>query len=75
MKTLILRATCVVAALAMTTAWAWDPEEVEERHGKAMEAKKEMLDKDPDMTRFFDTAVAYVIIPTVGKGASPVRSR
>jgi lipid-binding SYLF domain-containing protein len=68
MKTLILRATCVVAALAMTTAWAWDPEEVEERHGKAMEAKKEMLDKDPDMTRFFDTAVAYVIIPTVGKG-------
>ena len=68
MKTLIMRATCVVAALAMTTAWAWDPEEIEERHAKAMEAKAEMLDQDPDMQRFFDSAVAYVIIPTVGKG-------
>ena len=68
MKTLITRATCVVAALAMTTAWAWDPEEIEERHAKATEAKAEMLDKDPDMQRFFDSAVAYVIIPTVGKG-------
>ena len=68
MKTMIMRATCVVAALAMTTAWAWDPKEIDERHGKAMAAKKEMLDKDPDMTRFFDSAVAYVIIPTVGKG-------
>jgi lipid-binding SYLF domain-containing protein len=68
MKTLITRATCVLAVFAMTTAWAWDPEEVNERHQKATEAKKEMLDKDPDMQRFFDSAVAYVIIPTVGKG-------
>jgi lipid-binding SYLF domain-containing protein len=68
MKTMIARATCVLAALAMTTAWAWDPKEVDERHEKAMEAKKVMLDKDPDMQRFFDSAVAYVIIPTVGKG-------
>jgi lipid-binding SYLF domain-containing protein len=68
MKTMIVRATCLVAALAMTTAWAWDPEEVEERHGKAMEAKAMMLDKDPKMQRFFDSAAAYVIIPTVGKG-------
>ena len=68
MKNMIVRATCVLAALAMTTAWAWDPKEVDERHGKAMETKKEMLDKDPDMQRFFDSAVAYVIIPTVGKG-------
>ena len=30
MKSMIVRATCVLAALAMTTAWAWDPEEVEE---------------------------------------------
>jgi lipid-binding SYLF domain-containing protein len=68
MKTMIARATCVLAALAMTTAWAWDPKEIDERHGKAMEAKKEMLDKDPNMQRFYDSAVAYVIIPTVGKG-------
>jgi lipid-binding SYLF domain-containing protein len=68
MKNMIVRATCVVAALAMTTAWAWDPEEAEEKHAGAMEAKGEMLENDPDMQRFFDSAVAYVIIPTVGKG-------
>jgi lipid-binding SYLF domain-containing protein len=70
MKTIITRALCVIAALAMTTAYAWDPDKDKdkERHEKAMAAKAEMLDKDPDMQRFFSGAVAYVIIPTVGKG-------
>ena len=68
MKTLIVQTMCTFAALAVTTAYAWDPKEIEERHEKAQEAKAEMLDKDPDMQRFFDSAVAYVIIPTVGKG-------
>ena len=48
-------------------ASAWDPKEVEEYDAKAQEAKTEMLEKDADMSRFFDEAVAYVIIPTVGK--------
>ena len=52
----------------MTTAHAWDPNDLEERHEKAQEAKAIMLEKDPNMQRFFDSAVAYVIIPTVGKG-------
>ena len=68
MKSLLVRTMCAVAALAVTTAYAWDPKEIEERHEKAQAAKAEMLDKDPDMQRFFDSAVAYVIIPTVGKG-------
>ena len=68
MKNLLIRAVSICAALAVTTAYAWDPKEVEERHEKAMEAEAEMLDQDPDMQRFFDSAVAYVIIPTVGKG-------
>ena len=68
MKNLVVRTICAFAALAVTTAYAWDPKEIEERHEKAQEAKAEMLDKDPDMQRFFDSAVAYVIIPTVGKG-------
>ena len=68
MKNLLIRTISLFAALAVTTAYAWDPKEVEERHEKAMEAKAEMLDKDADMQRFFDSAVAYVIIPTVGKG-------
>ena len=68
MKNLIVRTMCVVAALAVTTAYAWDPDEIEERNEKAQEAKAEMLENDPDMQRFFDSAVGYVIIPTVGKG-------
>ena len=68
MKTLMVRTMCVVAAFAVTTAYAWDPDEIDERHEKAQEAKAEMLENDPDMQRFFDGAVGYVIIPTVGKG-------
>jgi lipid-binding SYLF domain-containing protein len=68
MKSLLVRTMCAVAALAVTTAYAWDPKEIEERHEKAQEAKASMLEKDPDMQRFFDSAAAYVIIPTVGKG-------
>ena len=68
MKKLIVGTICAFGALAVTTAYAWDPEEIEKRHEKAQEAKAEMLDNDADMQRFFDSAVAYVIIPTVGKG-------
>ena len=67
MKMCLVRTVCVLAAFAMSSAHAWDPKESEELHDKAQEAKAEMLDKDADMQRFFDSAVAYVIIPTVGK--------
>ena len=62
------RALVLLAALAVGTAYAWDPKDIEERHAAAQEAKATMLEKDPKMQRFFDSAVAYVIIPTVGKG-------
>lgn len=64
----IVRGVCLLTALAITSAHAWDPKEIEERHAKAEEAKAEMLENDPDMQRFFDNSVGYVIIPTVGKG-------
>jgi len=68
MKKMIMTACATLLCLSMTTAMAWDPDEIEELHAKAEEAKAEMLDNDPDMQRFFDSAVAWVIIPTVGKG-------
>ena len=68
MKAVLVRAICLVAMLGVGTAYAWDPDEIEELDEKAREARAEMLEKDPDMQRFFDAAVAYVIIPTVGKG-------
>ena len=58
MKKLTVRTMCIFAALAISTAHAWDPkDDTDERHEKAQEAKAEMLDKDPDMQRFFDSAV------------------
>lgn len=60
-------ATTLLAGLSVTTAYAWDPDEADELDGKAAEAKAELLESDSEMQRFFDEAVAYVIIPTVGK--------
>ena len=68
MQDYIPRAALVAGLFALSLAYAWDPGKIDEMHGKAEDAKAEMLDKDPDMQRFFDSAVAWVIIPTVGKG-------
>jgi lipid-binding SYLF domain-containing protein len=56
-----------MVALLSAGAHAWDPSEVEDLNDKAMEAKGNILKDDPKMQRFFDSANAYVIIPTVGK--------
>ena len=68
MRNKIIAASCFAAMLAMATASAWDPGEVDKLNKNAQAAKASMLEKDPDMQRFFDAAVGYVIIPTVGKG-------
>lgn len=68
MSKLIVRTVCVFAMLALTSANAWDPKKNDDRDAKAQEAKAEMLANDPEMQRFYDSAVGYVIIPTVGKG-------
>lgn len=68
MKIRIIATALVTAALAMASAYAWDPGEVDKLNKNAQAAKATLLEKDPDMQRFFDAAVGYVIIPTVGKG-------
>ena len=66
--TYLTRTVLLLAAMTLgTQAFAWDPDEVEGLNDKAMEAKSEMLSDDAKMQRFFDSANAYVIIPTVGK--------
>ena len=63
-----LIAILTVTSLALTTtSWAWDPDEAEEYHAKAQEAIAAFKEKDPSIQRFFDSAVGYVVIPTVGK--------
>jgi lipid-binding SYLF domain-containing protein len=69
MKKVTTGAIGALAALTMASAFAaWDPSEIEDRHAKAEKAKATMLEKDPAMSRFFDNAAGWVIIPTVGKG-------
>ena len=50
-----------------SAGWAWDPDEVEELTPKVAEAVSVMKEKDPGISSFFDKAVGYVVIPTVGK--------
>jgi lipid-binding SYLF domain-containing protein len=43
----------------------WDPEAV----AKAEQTKKDFLEKDQSLSTFFGEAYAYVIFPSIGKGA------
>ena len=51
-----------------SAGWAWNPDEVEELTPKVAEAEAAMKEKDPGINKFFEKAVGYVVIPTVGKG-------
>jgi lipid-binding SYLF domain-containing protein len=53
--------------VATSASQAWDPGKLDEAKEKAQEAVAAMLEKDPSMQRFFDEAVAYAVIPSVGK--------
>lgn len=63
--TLVLSSALVFGS---ATAFAgWDSDEADEYDAKAQEAIAEFLDEDPSVQKFFDTAVGYVVIPSVGK--------
>jgi len=69
MKVLLASVLSVILLSVAAQADArWDPTEAEERKAKAKEAIAALLEKDPNMQRFFDAAPGYVVIPTVGKG-------
>lgn len=56
----------LVATSAMAVA-AWDPDEDKELNAKAQEAIASFKENDPSVSRFFDKAAGYVVIPTVAK--------
>jgi lipid-binding SYLF domain-containing protein len=63
-----LKSGMAVAMLALgTSCWAWGTDEIEEYDAKAKEAIAEFKKSDPSVQSFFDKAVGYVVIPTVGK--------
>jgi len=55
------------AVITTASAWAWDPREVEELDVDASAAVAALLENDADMQRFFDSAVAHIVFPTVAK--------
>ena len=68
MKKLFISALAVTLALTSSLAMsAWKKDDSVELDGKAQEAVKVFREKDPSSKKFFDQAVAYVVIPTVGK--------
>jgi len=68
MKTILnVMLSLVLLASAATAVGSWDPAEVTDRDAKAQEAIATFKESDPSIQRFFDAAVGYVVIPTVGK--------
>jgi len=68
-----MRSARVAMLLMISLVWtggamAWDPGEVDAMDAKAQAAIATLKEKDPSIQRFFDKAVAYVVLPTVGKG-------
>ena len=67
MRKLVVAGLALASFVLAATSWAWDPDDAEEYHAKAQEAIATFKEKDPSIQRFFDNAVGYVVIPTVGK--------
>jgi lipid-binding SYLF domain-containing protein len=68
MKTALNLIMSLALILGSATAFAsWDSDEADEYDAKAQEAIAAFLEKDPSVQKFFDTAVGYVVIPSVGK--------
>ena len=67
MRNVVIGVVSLWMLLATSASQAWDPGKLEESKANAQEAVATLLEKDPDMQRFFDEAAAYVVIPSVGK--------
>lgn len=68
MKKLLISTLAMTFILASSLAMsAWKKDEVVELDAKAQEAVKVFREKDPSSKKFFEQAVGYVVIPTVGK--------
>jgi lipid-binding SYLF domain-containing protein len=68
MKKLLISILSITFALTSSMAMsAWKKDESVELDAKAQEAIKVFKEKDPSSQKFFDQAVGYVVIPTVGK--------
>ena len=67
MRGAVIGGFCLWMLVVSSASQAWDPDELDKAKQNAEEAVAVLLEKDSAMQRFFDKAVAYAVIPTVGK--------
>jgi len=67
MRNVVIGVVSLWMLLATSSSQAWDPGKLDEAKAKAQVAVAALLKKDPAMQRFFDEAVAYAVVPSVGK--------
>lgn len=68
MKNILTSILSLALVFGSAMAFAgWDPDEVTEYDAKAQKAIAVFKEKDPSISRFFESSVGYVVIPTVGK--------
>ena len=66
-----LLTTLITISLLVTSvmAQAWEPDTSDKLELSAAQALIKARDKDPSMSKWFETAYAYAVFPKVGKGA------
>ncbi len=70
MKRLLIAGIAMSLALLSPPAFSgWDADDEAEYDKEAQEAVAQFKNNAPDAQKFFDKAVGYVVIPTVGKAA------
>ena len=68
MKAVLTLALSLALIFGSATAFGgWNPDEAKEYDEKAQEAIATFKEEDSSIQKFFDKAVGYVVIPTVGK--------
>lgn len=51
-----------------TSLWAFEPDTSDKLQLSVAHAILDLMDKDPGMNKFFDSAPGYAVLPKVGKG-------
>jgi len=68
MKKLLTSLIISIAVFSTTFAQAWEPDTSDKLELSVAQAIIKAKSKDPALTKWFDTAYAYAVLPKIGKG-------
>ncbi|MEJ2361697.1 MAG: lipid-binding SYLF domain-containing protein [Gammaproteobacteria bacterium] len=70
MRNRVIKLVLLVFVTSSVAACAgWNPDRIARADRESREAIAQFMKRDPSLKTFFDKAYAYVVFPTVGKGA------